>query len=121
MSSILLVEDDAWYAAQQRRVLERAQYEVHHATDAQAAIDILDAHTPDAVVLDVLLAYNTAFALLHELRSYRETSALPIVLYSTQADLFDRASLVSYGVVEVLDKTTMQPSDSVKVLRRIGV
>ena len=121
MSRILLVEDDPWYAAQQMRILSSAQYEVAHASDAQSAMDAIDVQRPDALLLDILLTYNTAFALLHELRSHKETRRIPIIICSTQADMFERDTLATYGVVEILDKTTMDPSDSVRVLRRIGV
>lgn len=121
MSTILLVEDDAWFAAQQQRILARAGYTVIHVPDAQAAIDQTEETDIQAIVLDVLLAYNTAFTLLHELQSYEETSKLPVVLYTTQAESLDAAALKSYGVRVVLDKTTMRPDDTARALAKVGV
>lgn len=121
MTTVLLVEDDAWFAAQQQRVLVQAGYRVLHATDAQSALDAIETQEVAAIVLDVLLAYNTAFTLLHELQSYAETSALPVIIYTTQAESLDSASLQSYGVHSVLDKTTMQPGDTVRALAKVGI
>lgn len=121
MTTILLVEDDVWYAQQQQRLLEASGYTVQHANDAQQAIDLTEMQTPAAVVLDVLLTYNTAFALLHELQSYAETSELPVILYSTQAESLHQESLVAYGVVAVLDKTSMHPLDVVRTLKKVGI
>lgn len=120
MNKILLVEDHPWYAAQQRRVLEGAGYEVVHATDPQAAMDILDEHKPVAIVLDMLLRANTAMVLLHELQSHNETADVPIVVYTAQAATQENV-LYPYGVVALLDKTTMEPGDTVKALKRVGL
>ena len=119
MSVVLLVEDDEWYAAQQQRLLAAAGHEVKHVTDAQAAFDILEDTMPAVIVLDLLLSYNTAIPLLHELRSSFDP-AIPVVVYSTQAESLSRA-LEAYGVSAVLDKTTMHPTDTVKALRKLGV
>lgn len=121
MTTVLLVEDDAWYAEQQRRLLKASGYEVRHATDAQQAIDLTGTQLPAAVVLDILLTYNTAFALLHELQSYAETSKLPVILYSTQTELLSRDALAAYGVVAVLDKAQMHPLDVVRALKKVGI
>lgn len=121
MSTVLLVEDDPWYAAQQQRVLGAAGYATQWATDPQQAAELLDEYSVDAVVLDVLLTYNTAFTLLHELQSNTETAQLPVVLYSGQADTLRGISLEQYGVVALLDKAEMQPADTAKALKKAGV
>lgn len=121
MNSILIVEDDPWYAAQQQRVLSGAGYESHQANDPHVAMKMIERRLPAAIILDILLAYNTAFVLLHELQSSQETAAIPVIVCTTQADLLEESNLQAYGIVSVLDKATMHPGDTVRVLRRIGV
>lgn len=119
--SILLVEDDTWYAAQQQRILRSEGYEVSWVRDAYAAIESIDTKMCDALVADMLLSHNTVMTLLHELQSSEDTAHVPVVLYTAQADSLQKATLEQYGVVAVLDKTTMHPYDTVYALKKAGV
>lgn len=119
MTKVLLVEDDVWLAEVEASVLAGAGYEVQLAPHAPAAIELVDSFRPDVIVLDVLLAGSTAFALLHELQSYSDTGDLPIVLCTNIADQFDAAKLKEYGVKKVVDKTTMHPDDLAAAVRSV--
>lgn len=119
MKKILLIEDDAWLAELQMSLLKEAGYTVALAPHAPAGIVMIDEFAPDAIVLDVLLAGSTAFALLNELQSHGDTAKVPIVLCTNLAEQFDSSRLAAYGVVRVVDKTTMHPSDLVATLRLI--
>ncbi len=119
MTRVLLVEDDAWLAELQLSVLQKAGYEVTLAPHALAAIELVDSASPDIIVLDVLLAGSTAFALLNELQSYTDTGAVPIILCTNLADQLDPGKLREYGVNKVVDKTTMHPDDVIVAIRSI--
>lgn len=118
---VLLVEDDAWYANQQQRILRAAGYQVSWARDAYEAIERIDEECYDALVVDMLLTHNTVMGLLHELQSNSDTSHIPVVVYTAQASLIPQGSLEAYGVVALFDKTTMNPKDSVYALRKAGL
>lgn len=98
-------------------ILDDAGYAVHYAAHAQAAIVELDRQVPDVIVVDMLLTGATAFALLHELQSYDDSRHIPVILCSNIADTLDAENLGAYGVVRVLDKTTMKPVDLVAAVR----
>ena len=119
MTKVLLVEDDAWLAELEASVLVGAGYEVQIAPHAPAAIDLVDSFKPDIIVLDVLLAGSTAFALLNELQSYSDTGIVPVVLCTNIADQFDAKKLKEYGIYKVVDKTTMHPNDLVAAVKSI--
>ena len=118
-SYILIIEDDAWMAAQHSRVLEKADYKTRAISNAHEAIDVIDKKIPDAIILDVLLPGSTGFALLHELQSYSDTGIIPIILCTNLASEISIHDLVPYGVKRILDKSTMEPSDLVVAVRSV--
>ena len=120
MTKVLLIEDDAWLAELQMGVLAGEGYEVSHVKNALDAMARIEAgQLPDVMVLDVLLTGSTAFALLHELRSYPDTEAIPIILCTTIAEHFSSSALKEYGVRRIVDKTTMHPRDVVVAIKAV--
>lgn len=116
--SILVVEDDVWLAEQYVRMIEKAGFYVQHAPHALAAMDILDKGIPDVIVLDVLLSGPNAFTLLHEFRSHADLAAIPIVLCTNSAGDMRQQDIAVYGVVQLLDKTTMHPDDLLTSIKK---
>jgi len=119
IKSILIVEDDKWLAEQYARVLSTAGYKTIVRLNAIDAMHAIDDKLPDAIILDVLLTGSTAFTLLHELQSYSDTGLIPIILCTSLAGDLSINDLGSYGVKQIIDKTTMIPDDLTTALRRI--
>lgn len=116
---ILIVEDDVWLAQQHQRTLERGGFAVRVAPDALAAIDLIDELLPDVIILDVLLAGPNGLTLLHELRSYPDLAAIPVILCSNTVPDLSSQDLKTYGIQAILDKSTMHPSDIIKAIKRL--
>jgi len=117
MTKVLLVEDSKWLAELEAGVLERAGYTVSVVHHALAAIQTIDKNRPDVIILDVLLAGSTAFALLHELQSYGDTGPIPVVLCTNMAEQLSLDELAPYGVVRIIDKATMRPDDLIAAIK----
>lgn len=118
-NNVLVVEDDKWLAEQYVRVLTAAGYKTTVAPHALSAIHAIDETAPDAIILDILLTGNTAFTLMHELQSYGDTGAIPIILCTNLAGDVQLKDLEPYGVKRILDKTKMVPSDLVVALKSV--
>ncbi len=121
LAQVLLVEDDPWLAELEADVLTQAGYEVVLSPHAPSAIAKIDEQQPDIIILDVLLTGSTAFALLHELQSYGDTKAVPIILCTNMAEGLKLEALTQYGVRRIIDKTTMHPDDLVTAVRSLMV
>lgn len=119
MKRIVIVEDDAWLAAQYTRIMKRIGYEVWHVTDGAAAIDIIDENTPDVILLDILLAQGTAPGLLHELQSHHDLAQVPVVLISNIAHRVDMETMRTYGVRAILDKATVTPDELIATVQGV--
>ena len=117
--AVLIIEDDSWLAEQYSRMLLSAGYKVTITSHAQAAIQMIDDNQPGAIILDMLLTGSTALALLHELQSYGDTGAIPIIMCTNLANELSLDNLRSYGVRKIIDKTTMAPDDLIVALRDI--
>lgn len=115
---ILVVEDDRWLAEHHVRVLQAAGYGADFVSHAFDAIEAVDTRLPDLMILDVMLAGQNAFTLLHELRSYSDLAHVPIVLCTNSAPDIVAEDAAVYGVIQILDKTIMQPQDVIAAVRK---
>lgn len=77
--------------------------------DAVSAINAIDEHLPDVILLDVMLSGPDGFTFLNELISYHDTARIPVALI-TSLNLENR-NFEHYGVFQVLNKGTMTPAD----------
>lgn len=117
--SVLLIDDDSWIVGVFQRVLKKAGFSVHHAAHALDGIEMIDKIHPSVVVLDVMMPGPNGFVLLHEIRSHSDLAQIPIIICTNAASEIPKNNLSSYGVAEVLDKTTMSPDDIVSAVRRV--
>ena len=78
-------------------------------SNALDAVNALDDELPSLIFLDILLNGPDGFAFLNEIASYSDSAKIPIVVVSS-LNLKNR-NLESYGIVEILDKSTMTPHE----------
>lgn len=118
MKHVLLVDDDPWQIGVYQRILQR-EFSVASATNGYSAIEKIEDHHPDAIVLDILLAGSTAWTLLNELQSHDDLSAIPIILV-TNSQIMEN-DLSHYGIVAILDKSEVHPRDILHEVRKAVV
>lgn len=82
--TILLVDDDVDFLAMHQAVLEAAGFEVIVAHDSSEAKTIVDNHSIDGAVLDVMMkTRDEGFRLARSLRKSPRTRAIPLVMLSS--------------------------------------
>ena len=111
MKKLLIVEDDKNWAD----ILGKFAADV--GAEHQVAVEIIDNWRPDALILDMLLAGETAIALLNELRSYADLASLPIVVCTNIDVKMD--DLRPLGVKAILNKTSMRPNEARAIFREV--
>lgn len=109
MKKLLIVEDDKNWADILCRYAEAVGTDTRVVVSGGQAMEMIDNWQPDAIVLDMLLAGETAVALLNELRSHADLARLPIVVCSNAG--VNLADLRPFGVRALLDKASMHPDE----------
>lgn len=109
MKKLLIVEDDKNWADILCGYAVAVGAEARAVVSGGQAMEMIDNWQPDAIVLDMLLAGETAVALLNELRSHADLARLPIVVCSS-ADV-NLEDLQPFGVRALLNKASMRPDE----------
>lgn len=119
MSLVYIIEDEPVFADVLGTIVRGmpGQVDAEIFDNAVSAIAAVNEQLPDAILLDVLLTGPDGFAFLNELASYQDTAKIPVVLMSS-LDLTGQ-DLSHYGVIAVLDKSTMTPEDIQGALQKV--
>ena len=71
MGTVLIVDDEALLRGALRRVVERAGYRVHEASDGNEAVRLCESQAIDVVLLDIFMPEKEGFETIRELRKNR--------------------------------------------------
>lgn len=110
---ILLADDESAITANLGPFLERSGFRVTAVSDGQAALDYVLAHTPDLVVLDVLMPRMDGREVLRRLRQAGDWR--PVILLTQVGEATERALALEEGADDYLNK----PFDPYELLARI--
>ena len=83
---VLLVDDEDQLRRVMKDLLERQGYTVVEARDGAQALDEVDRHTPDIMILDLNLPGVDGYSVLSQLRSRPATRQLPIIVLTAKGD-----------------------------------
>src|SRR5262245_57914738 len=81
-SEVLIVEDDRELARLCARALEAQGYAVRQVHDGLAALQAVEAHAPDLILLDLLLPKKDGRAVLSMLAQIEGSAEIPVVVMS---------------------------------------
>ena len=101
MTTILLVEDDPTLSETLRYNLEREGYDVLHAADGVAGLDLARREQPDLVILDIMLPRLDGFSICRILRQEGDT---PILMLTARQDEVDRIAGLELGADDYVSK-----------------
>src|SRR3989344_4998167 len=101
---VLLIEDELALQKAISESLTQEGYLVDAATDAEAGKRLATEHTPDTILLDLILPGKSGFELLSELKSLPEFARIPVVILSNLGDEEDIRQGMQLGAVDYLVK-----------------
>jgi type II secretory ATPase GspE/PulE/Tfp pilus assembly ATPase PilB-like protein/CheY-like chemotaxis protein len=103
-AKVLLVDDEDMLRKVMKDLLEREGYAVVEARDGIEALDQVDRHAPDIVVLDLNLPGLDGYGVLSHLRSRPATQHLPVVVLTAQGDEENEVRVFEHGADDFLSK-----------------
>ena len=102
--AILIIEDEPDIRDFATRVLELEGYHVLHAEDGDKGLRLAKENRIILVLLDLRLPRHDGWAVIKEIQSDPELSAIPIVVFTASAGAPQRSRAVAAGVADYLVK-----------------
>jgi DNA-binding response OmpR family regulator len=103
-ATILLVDDEDQLRRVMRDLLEREGYAVAEARDGVQALDEVDRHAPDVIVLDLNLPGLDGYTVLSQLRSREHTREIPVIVLTAKGDEDNEVRVFELGADDFLTK-----------------
>src|SRR5438445_2622707 len=100
-TTIVAADDDPQLLRLVTRNLEFEEYEVLPASDGQQALEQVEAHSPDLVLLDVMMPRMDGFTVCQRIREF---SAVPIILITARGQDQDKVRGLDLGADDYLTK-----------------
>ena len=95
--TILYVEDNAENRLLVRRILQAEGYAVLEAESAQQALDVVQSHRPDLILMDINLPETDGYSLTSRLKSLPAFGKIPIIALTANVMRGDRERTLEAG------------------------
>jgi two-component system response regulator RegX3 len=99
---VLVVEDDESHALAVGVGLEREGFEVFSVSDGSAAMKAIAAHSPDVILLDVMLPGMSGIDICRQLRE--SGSSVPVIMVSARSEELDVVVAMEVGADDYVAK-----------------
>jgi type II secretory ATPase GspE/PulE/Tfp pilus assembly ATPase PilB-like protein/CheY-like chemotaxis protein len=103
-TKVLLVEDEDQLRRVMKDLLEREGYIVSEARDGIQALDQVDRHAPDIIVLDLNLPGLDGYSVLQQLRSRAATRTIPVMVLTAKGDEDNEVRVFELGADDFITK-----------------
>ncbi|MEZ4649743.1 MAG: response regulator [Candidatus Eisenbacteria bacterium] len=112
---ILVVEDDSDLRKILRAILMREGYSVLTAGDGEEGLEVVEAHHPDLILLDVMMPKMDGRELCRRLKANVRTSQIPIIMLTAMSETNDRIGGLDLGANDYVTK----PYEQRELLMRV--
>ena len=117
---VLLVDDEDMLRRVMKDLLERDGYSVVEARDGVEALDQVDRHAPDVIVLDLNLPGLDGYGVLTHLRSRPTTAHIPVMVLTARGDEENEVRVFEMGADDFLTKPFRARALSARVAAVLG-
>ncbi len=116
-SKILIVDDDEYFGAHVKAILEGEGLEIWTLSDPEQVLDVLGKTVPDIILLDVMMPKISGFDVCRMLRSSNSWQEIPILFLTAESSAEVRLECFRSGGDDYIEKPVIKE----ELLARIGV
>ena len=114
MSKILVVDDDVDILSVMKILLTMKGFEVDVISKGENALPKTEIFKPDLIILDVLISGHDGRTICKQLKSNKETSHIPVIMFSAHPGA--AATIADYGANDFIAK----PFDVNSLMKKIN-
>jgi|YelNatPaOPRAMG01_1025707.scaffolds.fasta_scaffold00016_30 two-component system alkaline phosphatase synthesis response regulator PhoP len=118
MAKILVVDDDRFMRLAVEKYLRSFGYDVILAENGLEALELVQEHNPDLILLDLMMPGLSGEAFLQKLRLELGKEDVPVVVLSALAQRDKVVEVMRFGAVDYVTKP-FNPSSLILKLRKI--
>lgn len=114
MSKILVVDDDIDILSVMKILLTMKGFEVEVISKGESALPTTESFKPDLILLDVLISGHDGRTICKQLKSNKETSHIPVIMFSAHPGA--AATITDYGANDFISK----PFDVKNLMKKVN-
>ncbi|MEL6223917.1 MAG: response regulator [Cyanobacteria bacterium J06626_14] len=118
MSTVLVVEDSVTQREMITDLLRGSGLDVTVASDGVEALEQINGHCPDLVVLDIVMPKMNGYEVCRRLKADPSTQDVPVVMCSSKGEEFDRYWGMKQGADAYIAKP-FQPNELVGTVKQL--
>ena len=115
MVTILIVDDSNSLRQAFSSILNSLNMKVLLATNGSHAIELLEQHTPDLVITDIIMPEMNGYELCRWLKNNPATQKIPVLMCSTKSEEFDHY----WGIKQGADAYLTKPFQSAELIATV--
>lgn len=108
---VLVIEDEMKLQKLVVASLKEAGFEVFFALDGGKGVEEMEEHSPDLVLLDLILPKKDGFEVLEYMKLKKELKDIPVVVLTNLEEKYNIEKALSYGVRAYLIKANYRPEE----------
>ena len=112
---ILIIDDASELVSGIRAALETSGYRILTAFDGREGIRKAVEELPDLILLDIYMPEMDGIEVCQRLKENPPTASIPVVMFTTESDLYAKSELQKLGAVGYIEK----PFEIKKLIRQI--
>ncbi len=105
VKTVLFVDDNPVDRILIERLLTKNGFNVLLAPTAKEGLELAEEHTPDLILLDILLPGMSGIEVCKKLKNKATTSKIPVIFYTSIDTPKHLIDYQSYGAIDYLQKT----------------